>query len=258
MVVTQDFPVGALDEESPALLNQLVGIAVGTLSSMGGIKSPVGTERSVLCGMLIGPSSSPSGGSSVGMVVTSILIHISVVDDGDCEVVVMVVVEAPVPVVVEAAVVVVAATVASAVVVAEVVVVATDAGSVMTENDIEIDAMSPGAPKSLVGGTCGRAVDCRGVPVGGTVVIAGMVSGKAVAPGALIDNETSTIGSVGTTEEVVDGAVVGIVKIGGVRMGGRLKLMDGITTENSVEVKVSVVEFAAPSKMFSVPGCNRR
>lgn len=228
---------------------------------MGGIKSTGGAESSVLCGMLIGPSSSPPGGSSVGMVVTSILIHISVVDDGDCEVVAIVEVEAAAPIVVEAAIVVaavvVAAVVVAAVVVAEVVVVATDAGSVITENDIEIDAMSSGEPKSLVGGTCGRAVGCRGLPVGGTVVsIAGMVFGKAVAPGALIDNETSTIGSVGTTKEVVDGAVVGIVKIGGVRMGGRLKLMDGITTENSVEVKVSVVEFAAPSKMLSVPGCN--
>jgi len=172
------------------------------------------------------------------------LIHITVVDAGNCEVVAMVVLEAAVVV---------------AAVVVPAVVVATGAGSVMTENDIEIDAMSSGTPKSLVPGICGRAVVCRGVSVGGTVVsIAGMVSGKTVASGALIDNVTSTIGSAGTTEEVVEEAVVGMVMIGGVRMGGRLKLMDGSTTEVSGELRVSVVESAVPSKMFAVSGCNRR
>jgi len=180
------------------------------------------------------------------------LIHISVVIAGDCEVVAMVVVEAAVVV----AAVVVAAVVVAAVVVAA-VVVATGAGSVMTENDIEIDMMSSGTPKSLVAGICGGAVDIRGVTVGASVAsIAGMVSGKTVASGALIDNAISTIGSAGTTEEVAEEAVGGIVKIGGVRMGGRLKLMDGITIETSVVLRVSVVESAVPSKMFAVPGCN--
>jgi len=149
------------------------------------------------------------------------------------------------------------AVVAAAVVVA--VVVDTTVGSVKIDNDIEIDMLSSGTPNSLAIVVCGREVVCGGMSVGIAVVsIAGMVAGKTGASGALIDNSTTVIGSDGAAEEVIAETVAGMVMIGGVRMGGRLKPMDNATTGNSVGLIAAPVGSVVPSKMFPASGCNWR